>query len=292
MKGFTLIELLLVLFFFAVLLGGSVVLVSSLRDDSELTNTAQEILSVMRLAQNRTVASEGQTQYGAYFDNTSSPHQYVLFQGSDYASRVVAEDEVYKLPGTLEFSTISLGAGSEVVFQRIQGTSSVAGDVTLTVKADASKTRTVYVQSSGNMEIGVTAAASDTDRTKDSRHVHVSYGSRVIGASETMRLDFVSVTEDILISDYLSAGVFDWEDTVVVDGETQSLRIHTHQFNSGIPNETVFSIHRDRRFNTKPVTIELNDSPVDPDLGTIIQYDAAGVTTPGTSIYASSPAQQ
>ena len=297
-RGFTLIELLLVLFFFAVLLASSVVVVSSLRGESELTNTAQGILSVMRTAQNRTVASEGETQYGVYFDTTSSPHQYVLFEGQspafDYATRLVSEDEVYKLPSTLEFSSISLGAGSEVVFQRIQGTASVAGNVDLRVKADTSKTKSVYVQSSGNMEIGVSVAASDTDRTKDSRHIHVTYGSaaRAIGAGETLRLGFGSTTEDLLISDYLVGSVFDWSGDVVVDVETQSMRIHTHQFNSGVSNETIFSIHRDRRFNTKAVVIELNDSPTDPDVGTIIEYDATGVVTPGTSIYASTPSQQ
>jgi len=120
----------------------------------------------------------------------------------------------------------------------------------------------------------------------------VDYGSRTISTSETLALDFGSTTENLLFSDYMSGGQFDWSGDVVVDGETQTMRIHTHQFNSGIPNTTVFSIHRDRRFNTKAVTIELNDSPTDPDLGTLIQYDAAGVTTPGTSIYASGPVQQ
>lgn len=291
MKGFTLIEILLVLFFFVILLGSSVVVVSSLRSESELTNTAQEILSVLRIAQNRTVASEGQTRYGVYFDNMSSPHQYVLFHGSDYASGVV--DEVYKLSSTLEFSAISFGAGSEVVFQRIQGTSSVAGDVTLRVKEDTSKIKTVYVQSSGNMEIGVTAAASDTDRDKDSRHMHVDYGDRTISTAETITLDFGSITEDILISDFMSAGEFDWSGDVLVGVETQSMRIHTHQFNADIPNKTVFSVHRDLRVNNQPVTIEISgDLPL---LTKIIQYDGdpeGTIILGGESINASTPSQQ
>jgi hypothetical protein len=61
----------------------------------------------------------------------------------------------------------------------------------------------------------------------------------------------------------------------------QTLKIQTHQLNGGAGlNETKFSIHRDRRFNDRALSISLNA-----DIGTLIQYDAAGVITPGTSAY-------
>jgi len=69
----------------------------------------------------------------------------------------------------------------------------------------------------------------------------------------------------------------------------QKIKIHTHKLNAA-GFETQFSIHRDRRFNTKAVDIEISGDLPSPNK--IIQYDAAGVTTPGDSLYVFSPVQQ
>lgn len=299
MKGFTLIELMLVLFFFAVLLVSSIAVVNSLQSDSELTKATHNILSVLRIAQSQTVASEDDTRYGVYFDDMTSPHQYVLFQGQfplfGYATRIVANDEIHKLSKVLEFSTISFGLGKEIVFERIQGTADIAGNIVVRVKSDVSKTKTMYVETSGNIEIGNMAVPTDSDRVKDSRHVHVDFTGRDIdvsvATSETITLTFFSpsVTETIILSDFLSGGQIVWEEEVDVGGEMQKIKIHTHRLND-VGFISQFSIHRDRRFNTKAVDIEISGDLPDPNK--IIQYNAAGVTTPGDSSHVSSPVQQ
>src|SRR3990167_9271230 len=153
-KGFTLIEVLVVLGILGLLAASALVAVSTLRGGSDLQAEARGLQRVLELAKSKTVASEGDTRYGVYATSTS-PHRYILFQGNNYASRVVAEDEVYNLRDTIEFATpASFGglSGQEVVFDRIQGSTSNTGNVVLQMKADSNKSSTVSVGSSRSEE--------------------------------------------------------------------------------------------------------------------------------------------
>ena len=298
-RGFTLVEILVVFGILGLLLASALVALSTLRGGSDLQAEARGLQRVLELAKSKTIASEGDARYGVYATSTS-PHRYVLFQGNDYASRVVSEDVVYELRETIEFDSISFGGAvpEEVVFDRIQGTTSQAGNTVLRVKTDPSDTTTVYVEQSGAVEIDSSSVPSDGDRAKDTRHVHIDYTNRpIVTATETIRLTFSSppapdVVKNIAIASYLSGGQIVWEGTVQVGGEDQTLKIHTHTLNSGVgSNETKFSVHRDRRFNTKALRIDINGSP-DPDAGTLVTYDAAGIITPGTSIYVTATQEQ
>lgn len=303
MKGFTAVEILVVLAIFALLLTISVVAIGALRGDSDLEAEAKAFQRTLELARSKTIASEGDARYGAYVDTSVNPHQYVLFQGNTYASRVVNKDEVYKLRNTIEFSSVSFGGGPEVVFDRIQGTTSQTGSAVLQIKADPANTTTVSVESSGNVEIDDSPDSIDDcvsvggNRICDSRHVRIDYVGRVINtATEEILLDFESngtTDATIVIQNNLSGGQIVWEGTVTVDTEDQKIKIHTHTLNSGAgSNETQFSVHRDRRFNTKALTIRVPGTVADPDSGTLIVYGATGITTQGTSAYASAPIPQ
>lgn len=299
MRGFTLIEILLVLAIFGVLLVSSVIALGSLRGGSDLQAEARGLSRVLELARNRTIASEGDARYGVYATSTN-PHRYILFRGDDYASRVVAEDKVYELRETIEFDSISFGGAvpEEVVFDRIQGTTSQAGNAVLRVKTDPSDTTTVYVESSGNVEIGSSnpptggeCVSAGGDRVCDSRHMHIAYTRNPVindTGTENIILNFDSGAkiETISIASNMAGGQIEWKGTVDVAGEDQTLKIHTHKFNDGFDSQ--FSVHRDRRFNTKPVTITLSDDGT----GTLIEYDGAGTITPGTSIYVTATQEQ
>ncbi|PJB50006.1 MAG: hypothetical protein CO102_02275, partial [Candidatus Brennerbacteria bacterium CG_4_9_14_3_um_filter_43_9] len=52
--------------------------------------------------------------------------------------------------------------------------------------------------------------------------------------------------QTIDIATNLSGGQIDWSGTVSINGQDQQIRLHTHGLND--PN-TIFCIHRDRRFN-------------------------------------------
>jgi prepilin-type N-terminal cleavage/methylation domain-containing protein len=286
MKGFTAVEILIVLAVFGLLLGSSMLALGPLRSGSDLQSEARAFQRVLEFARSRTIASEADARYGVYATSTV-PHRYILFQGDDYDTRIVAEDEVYELHDTIEFESIAFGGGSEVVFDRIEGTTSQAGNAVLRVKTEPAST-TVYVENSGAIELDDTQTPTDDDRQKDSRHMHVDYnGCAIITATQQILLDFDSngtTDTTIVIADHLSGGQILWEDTV----QSQTLKIQTHQLNGGVgSNETKFSIHRDQRFNTKALTIRLSG-----DIGTLISYDVNGIVTEGTSACAVATEQQ
>lgn len=292
-RGVTLVELLTIGALFAILALITLPAIGLFESKVDVVNTTEEIRSVLRLAQNRTVASDDQSTYGVYFGATATSDRYILFQGADYATRDASSDVIYAVPGSVELHGINLSGGGEVVFDRISGTTDQPGDVSVRLVSATSTQETIYVEASGKISLVSSTAGSDASRIADSRHVHVDYTNRLIDtATEKLVLTFSAATQDIVIQDNMLGGQIFWEGDVVDDGETQHVKIHTHLLND-TTSWTRFSIHRDRRFNSKPLTIDIDDvSGPDPDPGTIITYDAAGQTATGTSIYVSTPVWQ
>jgi len=284
--GFTLVELLIIIGILIILIAIAVPNLRFFQKESDLNNSAEEIINTLRLAQNKTLASEGASQYGVYFDNLTSPYQYTLFKGINYASRDNSFDEIHKLPSSVEMYDINLAGGKEVVFNRINGETSQVGNLSLRLVSDPSKTRTIYIENSGQVSLSSPTTPSDTNRVKDSRHVHFDY-SRVIDTStEKLTLTFdTTVTKEILISENLKEGQIYWEGEVDVSGQIQKLKIHTHRLNNP---DTLFSIHRDRRYNNKSLEITISGDTS----GYLIKYSADGLTTTKSSIFTSEPEWQ
>lgn len=278
--GFTFFELLIVIGVLAILTVMAFPAFQLFRGESDLNETAEESINSLRLAQNKTLASEGASNYGVHFESD----KFVLFKGVNYDS-LAPDNDVHNLRKPLEIYAINLaGGGSKIVFDRVVGTTAQFGSVSLRLKADTSKTRTIYIKNSGQIGLTSPSIPSDEDRIKDSRHVHFDY-SRVIATSTeklTLTLDS-SVTEEIIIADNLEDGQIYWEGEVDVGGSTQKLTIQTHILNDPVEGSQ-FSIHRDRRYNNKILDIDISgDSGITPNL---INYSADGLTTSkGTSIY-------
>lgn len=288
--GLALIELLVVMGILLLLAAITIFGLRTFQQDSTLYNHTQAIIHTLRLAQNKTLASEGASQYGVYFDDSTTPHRYILFQGTSFASRDPILDELFQLPNPLAISNISLGGAKEVVFDRISGSTSQSGQISLQIVADPSKTSTVYIEGSGAVGTIAPAIPSDAAREKDSRHVHIEYGRTINTATEKLVLTFAAATQEIILSQHIQGGQIYWEGEVTDGGQVQKLKIHTHRLND-ISLGTQFSIHRDQRFNTKPLTIDI-DAAADPDPGTLIRYDVNGQITPGTSSYVSATIPQ
>ena len=303
LKGFTIVELLVIVGILIILTAITIPNLRFFQKESDLNNATEEIINTLRLAQNKTLASEGASQYGVYFDATSTPNQYTLFKGRDFASRATSSDKIYKLPKTIKISEIDLWGGEEAVFIRVSGgvsTTNQFGKVTLELKIDSSKTRTIYIESFGQVRLINPSTPSDVNLIKDSRHVHLYYSGREIAIStEKLILTFEgSVTEEIIIIDNIKEGQIDWKRTILVGEDDQFLYIHTHRLNDyNIPSPcislpcTIFSIHRDRRYNNKTLDIDIGGVPGDPaETPDLIRYTAIdGLTTQGNSNYVSQP---
>ncbi len=285
-KSFTLVEVLTIVGILIVLTAISIPAFRFFQKESDLNNSIEEIINTLRLAQNKTLASEEASQWGVYFDIYADPHQYTLFKGVNYLSRNPSFDKIHKLPKTVEIYEINLVGGNEVVFGKVTGIATPSGSISLRLKTDLTKTKTVYIENSGRVSETLPVVPSDASRIKDSRHIHFNYSRFIDTAGETLTLMFNgSIRKDILISGNLEDGQISWEGEVDVDGEVQKIKIHTHKLNSP---DSQFCIHRNRRYNNKILEVTLSGD----SSGYLIHYSADGLTTDKGSIYSSDPEWQ
>ena len=279
--GFTLIEIILVV---AILIIITMLILFSFRSlltQTNLDNTSEEIMSILKLARSKTLASEGSAQYGVYFNDTTTPNQYTLFKGSDYVSRDNSFDNIYKLPSKIEICEINLGMGKEVVFNRIDGTTDQKGSVKIRLIADITKTDIVNINSSGWVYIG-----EEIICCQNGRHIHFDYNDDTQTAATLSLIfpDYAGDNFDISFQDYLNEGKtgFKWDGSIpvgpILNKTDQKLIIHTRSLT---PAATQFCVHRllpkDQIYNDKALNISIDGEE-------LIKFSADGAATKGSSL--------
>ncbi|KPJ55055.1 hypothetical protein AMJ47_02080 [Parcubacteria bacterium DG_72] len=272
-KGVTFVELMVVIGVLVILFAISVPGFTFFQKGSNLDNDAEKIVNVLRLAQSKTLASEGSGQYGVYFQASD---QYTLFKGADYASRDVSYDRVYNVSSEVEI----YNGSAEFVFERITGFVNSPGSVSLRLISEPSKTKTIYIEGSGHSSLSPPSLPSGS-KVEDSRHMHFDYTRVIDTATEEIVLNVEATVQNILIADNISSGQFFWEGEV--DG--QLLKIHTHRLNNP---DTQLCIHRDRRFNNKALSVSISGDAS----GAVADYSADGSVVLIESIYVSSAEKQ
>jgi prepilin-type N-terminal cleavage/methylation domain-containing protein len=267
-KGFTLIELLIVVAIIAILLVIGLARFGTFGQQISLDTDAQKIISIFQAARSQTLGSEEESVWGVHLET----NKYVLFKGATY-DPASPDNKNYNLTRT-EIAAINLTSGDDVVFSRIRGESANTGTVVVRLLSDTSKTKTIVINSLGQVSLQESVVTSGT-RITDTRHLHLDLGWSIQGHS-TMSLVFSdppdpTVTENIDIADHLVGGTFNWEGSVYVNGDLQKLRIRSHFLDA---TNTILSVNRDRRYNTKALEIKIDGT-------TIVSYDAFGAATPG-----------
>lgn len=270
-NGFTLIEILIAIGIILIITVVTLFSLSTLNKQVSLESASQNILSTLRLARSQTLASKSQSAYGVHFETT----KYVLFTGTSYTDGAAGNKEY--LLGDSEISSISLnGAGGEVVFARIRGSTTQYGSVVVRLTSDTNKSKTINIDSSGQVSLNDTIT-SPTARLADSRHLHFDL-SWSLQTAVTLTLTFHNSLNPDTVQNIAMAGffdgpksVFDWSGTVDVNGSNQTLRVHTHSLDAF---DTELSITRDKRYNDKAVDVSI-------DSKAIVSFSAAGVATVG-----------
>lgn len=277
-KGFTLVELLITIAVLVVILVISAAVFYNLTKKTDLDASRDNIISTLNTARNKTIASEEASQYGVYFDTTSSPNRYIL--------RDTSFDEIHDLPSAIEISNISFnGGGDEVVFKLLDGNTDNYGSITIK-HLTTNETRTIYIYSSGEISTQPESVPEPGGRITDSRHIHFDLGNWSIAGADTLKFDFISAvqTEEVLMDDYFTSTSFDWEGEFTVNNATQKFRVHTHQLDP----TTELCIHRDRNEgrNTEEVYIYIIQNSIEKEIAHYLA-DADDTVEKGSYVYGS-----
>lgn len=139
-QGYTLIEFLIVLGGLGLLLTMAALNYNFIRNNVALKNDSQEIVSVLRMAQNKAMIAEEGVVHGVHFTSNS----YILYAG-DWAAPLHQTE--YSLKKGL---MILQGSDSNVVFERLRGR---ASSTEIMVGSSPSNSRIIRVDDSGNIEI-------------------------------------------------------------------------------------------------------------------------------------------
>lgn len=148
MKGATLLEILLGFFIIAVVAGVLVAAFGAFRESNDLRVAQSTIISMVKDARSRAIASENNFVYGVHFETAKS----VLFKGAAYNVSDPA-NETYTLPLSVQIGNIGLAGGAQdAVFSRLQGTTTSSGTITFSSKNNPSKTRVITIYQTGLAE--------------------------------------------------------------------------------------------------------------------------------------------
>ncbi len=132
--GFTLLELILVVSVLGLLTALAIPAYASFRRNVALTNYADEIVSALRTAQNRSSTSQGGVVHGVHL----TTNQYCLFTGSTFST---CTSPSYQLHGDI---TITSGTG-DAIFSRFTGAPAAPATIVLQVTGGPSKTITIDI---------------------------------------------------------------------------------------------------------------------------------------------------
>lgn len=146
-RAFTIIEVIVVIGITALLAGLSLPISGSFLSRNELSSESVKITDSLRRARTQSMYGAQDSVWGVHF--TSS--DYTIFRGSSY-NPADSYNNTTSLPGVLSISAITInGGGSDIIFDRVSGTTSTFG--TTTISNDASEIRTIVVNSAGTINL-------------------------------------------------------------------------------------------------------------------------------------------
>jgi len=153
MSGFTLVETLLVAGVVCIILILSFPFYNTFQISNQLDSLSSEAFQALRKSQMKAITLENDSTWGVYFEkNIGDEDKFVLFKGPNYLNRDQNYDEISELPNTIFFDEISLnGGGTEVVFNKINGSTDHYGF--LEIKSSTNKEKTITINEAGRISI-------------------------------------------------------------------------------------------------------------------------------------------
>lgn len=136
--GMTVIEIGIIIIVIGLILAVVVVPFSTFRQRQALQNSTNAVVAALNEARTRTLASVGNTYYSVRVESS----QLIVFSGGSYISGAATNTAIaIESPVTASWSL--QGGGSSVSFDRLKGTTSQYGTITLSLPNGSTKTVTV-----------------------------------------------------------------------------------------------------------------------------------------------------
>ena len=157
-SAFTLVELLISITILAILAGVGFINLANYKQQQDLNSAAQEIVGVLRNAQNRSLSQEATSttgtggSWGVYFNNpTGSGNDfYELFQGANYSNGTVVSRS--NLPSNVQFDIPASGSSSTVIFSPITGLPNAALTIKISLISKPTSSSTITINTNGKIQ--------------------------------------------------------------------------------------------------------------------------------------------
>ncbi len=145
--GFTLLEILMVIAIMGILITIIISSFSILNKSQALEKSVRQGASIVSQARSLTLSSKEDSNYGVHFESST----LTLFKGSTY-SALDGSNITTSLNNLVLITNIALtGGGSDVVFERLNGSINTPGTITYTL---GSKTKSLTISGTGLIEVG------------------------------------------------------------------------------------------------------------------------------------------
>ncbi len=149
-SAFTLIELLITVAILTVVAAVGGVNFFNYYSRQNLTSAANEIVAILRQAQNSSVSQENGDQWGVRFLNATTTHDLIqLFRGSSFASGALVISQ--ELPAGVQFINPVSGASMDVIFSKVTGYPNAAVSIKLALIAEPNTSSTVVISIIGRV---------------------------------------------------------------------------------------------------------------------------------------------
>ena len=148
-NGFTLIEIIIAVSVLGLILIMIILGFSNFLATQKLGQINEDVISFIKKAREKTMASEGGFSYGVHI----TEDRLVIFRAPTYIEGD-QNNETYAFPSDFFVSSIALqGGGSNVIFQRLTGATASYGTIIIKKRNDASLQKTIRIYEAGIVEL-------------------------------------------------------------------------------------------------------------------------------------------